>query len=252
MLPRVILHNAVSADGRIDWITPDLGQFYQLASRFEEEATLAGSDTILSAQDDIPEEDETVFQPPGKTAGDPRPLLVVPDSRGRVRTWHYWRQLPYWRGCVALCSSSTPGDYLDYLTQRHIQYIVAGKNRVDLREALEQLNARYGVKTVRVDSGGILNGVLLRAGLVDEVSLLISPALVGGISPRSMFRAPDLTSPQGVIQLRFIDVQVLEGDTVWLRYEILKDGQRLFDPIHQSLESWLPGETVTQMSKEEG
>jgi 2,5-diamino-6-(ribosylamino)-4(3H)-pyrimidinone 5'-phosphate reductase len=28
MLPRVILHNAVSIDGRIDWLDPDIGLLY--------------------------------------------------------------------------------------------------------------------------------------------------------------------------------------------------------------------------------
>ena len=46
-MPQVILHNAVSVDGRIDWITPELGVFYGLASRWKEDATLAGS--IVSA-----------------------------------------------------------------------------------------------------------------------------------------------------------------------------------------------------------
>ena len=32
---------------------------------------------------------------------------------------------------------------------------------------------------MRVDSGGALNGALLRAGLVDEISLLVHPVLVG-------------------------------------------------------------------------
>jgi 2,5-diamino-6-(ribosylamino)-4(3H)-pyrimidinone 5'-phosphate reductase len=58
---------------------------------------------------------------------------------------------------------------------RKIDYIVAGDDHVDLRLTLEELNARYGVRIVRVDSGGTLNGVLLRAGLVDEVSALINP-----------------------------------------------------------------------------
>ena len=39
-------------------------------------------------------------------------------------------------------------------------------------------------RNVRVDSGGALNGALLRAGLVDEVSLLVHPRIVGGDGPR--------------------------------------------------------------------
>lgn len=222
MLPRVILHNAVSVDGRMDWFEPNLGQYYQLATSWKEDATLVGSDTLLTAPEDIPPEGEDALRAPERKAVDTRPLLVVPDSRGRIRTWHYWRTLPYWRDGLALVSRSTPRDYLEYLQTRCIEYLVTGDDQVDLRAALEMLHERYGVKVVRVDSGGILNGVLLRAGLVDEVSVLVSPALVGGASPRSLFRAPDLTSPKGVLPLKLIHVEKLDGDSVWLRYEVAK------------------------------
>ena len=102
--------------------------------------------------------------------------------------------------------------------------MTSGRAKVDLRAGFKALELKYGVKTVRVDSGGTLNGVLLREGLVDEVSLLISPALVGGMSPKSSFRAPDLTTPDGVIQLRLIHAGRMDGDHVWLRYEVVKPG----------------------------
>jgi len=220
MLPRVILHNAVSLDGRMDWLAPDMGLFYGLISGWKEDATLAGSDTMLAAE--APDEDEGAAEPLEKDPADARPLLVVPDSRGRIRNWHVWRRQPYWRDVVALCSRSTPKSYFDYLEKRRIERIVAGDDRVDLRAALEELNARYGVKVVRVDSGGTLNGALLRAGLVDEVSVVIHPSLVGGESPRSIFRAPDLTSSEGVVGLRLAHVERLDGDIVWLRYEVVR------------------------------
>jgi len=75
---------------------------------------------------------------------------------------------------------------------------------------------------VRVDSGGTLNGLLLRAGLVDEVSVLIHPYLVGGISPRSLYRASDLIAASGVLNLKLIGVDQLPGDLVRLRYGIVK------------------------------
>ncbi|MEO0433105.1 MAG: dihydrofolate reductase family protein, partial [Cyanobacteria bacterium J06656_5] len=53
----------------------------------------------------------------------------------------------------------------------------------------------FGVTVVRVDSGGTLNGVLLRAGLVDELHLLVHPTLVGGTSQKTFFN--DLTSENG-------------------------------------------------------
>lgn len=93
MLPRVILHNAVSLDGRIDGFAVDLAQFYELASRWKEEASLAGADTILKAAESAPAEDESssAYWPgqEGPNSSYPRPLLVIPDSRGRVRCWHF-------------------------------------------------------------------------------------------------------------------------------------------------------------------
>jgi hypothetical protein len=44
MLPRVILHSAVSLDGKIDGFPVDLNQNYELATTWKEDATLAGSD----------------------------------------------------------------------------------------------------------------------------------------------------------------------------------------------------------------
>ncbi|MCZ7383012.1 MAG: RibD family protein [Candidatus Methanoperedens sp.] len=222
MLPRIILHNEVSVDGRIDCIAPDIGLFYELASRWKEDATLAGSDTVLKQEEEMPEEDEEAFEPPKKNSGDSRPLLVVPDSKGRIHNWYALRKAGYWRDVVALCSHSTPGTYLDYLKKRHIDYIVAGDHYVDLKAALEELNARYGVGLIRVDSGGTLNGVLLRAGLVDEVSVLFDPSLVGGTSPRSFFRAPDLNSPEGMIKLKLIHFEKIKDDLIWLRYKVVQ------------------------------
>ena len=228
MLPRVVLHNAVSLDGRIEGFPLDLEQYYELAATWKEDATLAGSQTFLKAADEAMPEDESAFLMPEADGNDRRPLLVIPDSRGRIRTWHYLRSLPYWRGFVALCSRSTPREYLQYLEERHIDCIIAGDEHVDLQASLEQLASRYGIKVVRVDAGGTLNGLLLRQGLVDEVSLLIYPSLVGGERQSSIFRAPDLAAASapawqgsdGVISLRLKDAQKLKGDVMWLRYKV--------------------------------
>ncbi len=218
-LPYVILHNAVSLDGRLTGFTPDIGLYYELVSTWQEDATLVGAGTILAAPDEVPPEDAHAFRARKQDPADTRPLLVVPDSRGRIRSWHYLLAQPYWRDGVALCSAATPKDYLDYLEQRHIGCIVAGREHADMRLALEELNLRYGVKTVRLDSGGTLNGVLLRAGLVDEVSLLVHPELVGNQAPLTFMSDPGGTAN---IKLKLTHCQKRRQGTVWLRYLVLK------------------------------
>jgi 2,5-diamino-6-(ribosylamino)-4(3H)-pyrimidinone 5'-phosphate reductase len=219
MLPRVVIHNAVSADGRIDWFEADVGVLYDLAGRWHEECTLVGSGTVLAAPESVTR-DKGPWEPRVALATDPRPLLAIVDSRGRVRCWKTWLAMPYWRGGVAICSESTPDKHLQYLAEAGVDFIVAGHEKVDMTAALEELNERYGIQTVRVDSGGTLNGVLLRAGLVDEVSILVHPALVGGTSQRSLFRAPDLASPVGVIPLALVSAETIGESLVWLRYKV--------------------------------
>ncbi|KUG19762.1 5-amino-6-(5-phosphoribosylamino)uracil reductase [hydrocarbon metagenome] len=222
MLPYVIMYNAISLDGRIIGFTPDIALYYELASRWQIDAVLAGSETILAAAEEMPGDSGEEGEPPVAAPDDPRPLLVVPDSRGRVRNWDLWRRMPFWRDLVVLCSGRTPPDYLDYLGQERIDAIVAGDDHVDLRAALEELNARYGVRTVRLDTGGRLNGALLREGLVSEVNLLIHPALVGGTTPASIFHAPDPASPEGVIPLTLQHIERMRDDIVWLQYRVAR------------------------------
>ena len=219
MRPHVVIHSQVSADGRIDWLPIDPGLYYELATRWEEDATLAGTDTLLAAVEqfgEAPEQDASATDRNG-------PLLVVPDSRGRLEQWEALLSAGYWRGGLALCTEVTPKRHLDYLDEVGVESLMAGDDRVDLQAALECLSVQYGTKTVRVDSGGTLNGVVLRARLVDEVSVLISPYLVGGVTPKSLFRAPDLTDVAGVIGLRLIGLEQLRDDVAWLRYSVLQD-----------------------------
>ena len=222
MLPRVVMHNETSLDGRMDWITPHMELYYRLVSTWREDATLSGADTILAVPVDVTEPPEASAEPALEEPDGTRPLLVVPDSRGRVRTWERLMRWPYWRGYVAMVSTSTPGEYLDYLEGVGVETIIAGDDHVDLRRALEELLDTYGVRTVRSDSGGRLNGLLLRLGLVDEVSVLLNPCLVGGTSPRSIFTAPDLEGPDGLVPLELIVAVTLEEGVVWLRYRVVR------------------------------
>lgn len=241
-LPRVVLHMAVSLDGRHDWFTPDIGLFYEHVGRWHEDVTLAGADTMLAAKAELTaaaedaaaagdasdHADDAAPTTPAAGDGDQasgadrRPLLVVPDSRGRIDFWPALRAQPYWRDVFVLCSQATPREHLERLDEQGVGYFVAGDDHVDLGAALAHLGKRFGAGTVRVDAGGRLNGALLRAGLVDEISLLVSPVLVGGTSPRSFFRAPDLESADGLIPLRLTGVETLRDDHVWLRYEIAR------------------------------
>jgi 2,5-diamino-6-(ribosylamino)-4(3H)-pyrimidinone 5'-phosphate reductase len=213
MRPRVVIHNAVSLDCRITGFEVDMGRYYALASTWKEDATLCGSGTILAAPEGrVKEKNEDV--PVRKVdPKDKRPLLVVADSRGRVRCWGMLLGAGFWRDGIALCSHRTPARHIDYLRRRGVSLIVTGENRVDLKGALASMRTRYKIRTIRVDSGGTLNAALLRDGLVDEVSLLVHPVLAG-TAALPLFA--DATPPKG--SLKLFHQERLPRGLVWLRY----------------------------------
>jgi len=191
MLPKVIIHSLVSVDGKIEGLSPEgIGLYYQLAGQLDCDTWLVGMNTLLEAEsfpgtEIHPEDQAGAPLPQMSTSGGP--LMVVPDSRGRLRNWHTHAEGIGARGSVALVSAATPREYLDYLGRRNIPHIEGGDDHVDYRVALPELQARYGSETIRTDSGGLLNNVLLEHGLVAEISLWVSPELVGS-EHRAQFR----------------------------------------------------------------
>jgi 2,5-diamino-6-(ribosylamino)-4(3H)-pyrimidinone 5'-phosphate reductase len=214
-----------SVDGRIDHFAGDVGLYYELAAGFPQDAVLAGSSTFLAAAAaegiELTGEDPLPAAGPDAAGPDSAPLLVIVDGRGQLTRFAWLTQLPYWRAVLVACSATTPPTHLELLARHGIDRVVVGEDRVDLSHLLDVLASDHGVERVRVDSGGTLNGALLRAGLVDEISLLVAPYAVGGRSPATMFVADDLVD-DAVTRLELSGVERLRGDTVWLRYEVTR------------------------------
>ena len=224
VLPKVIIYNYISLDGRINGFNADKKLYYQLASQWSLDAVLMGTDTLLrnfNIKSDELHESEN-FEVPEVDKNDSRPLLVVPDSRGRIHVWSEVIRTGLFRDILVLCSRSTPQEYLNFLDERFIKYMVIGYEKVNLGIALEEIYTQFGVKSLRVDSGGRLNGVLLMDDLVDEIYVLVHPAMVGGTSPNSIYIATDLTSTEGVLDLKLLKMEKLKNDIILLHYRIMK------------------------------
>jgi 2,5-diamino-6-(ribosylamino)-4(3H)-pyrimidinone 5'-phosphate reductase len=71
-----------------------------------------------------------------------------------------------------------------------------------------------------MDSGGVLNGVLLRAGLVDEIRLLVHPELVGGEVINSIFQESGLGDEDAPIKLQLDNMEKIKDDIIYLKYKV--------------------------------
>ncbi|KAB2352730.1 RibD family protein [Actinomadura rudentiformis] len=205
--PYVVVHVAVSLDGSTTGFQPNIGLFYELAARWDEDVTLTGADTILA-------QEEALANAPRPGPAEDGPLLIVVDGQGRVRGWDALREAGHWSDVLALHAEKTP----PRPPGRAVRELVIGRERVDLNAALTSINDLGGVNVVRVDSGGALTGALLQGSLIDEVSLLVHPLLAGSEERKPWYGTQSLTTKR----LERIASQTFDDGIVWLRYRLRK------------------------------
>src|SRR3954470_21873510 len=112
--------------------------------------------------------------------------------------------------------------HLAGLREDGISYIFAGARELDLALALDVLNRELGVKRLEVNGGGVTNAAFLRTGLIDEISVVIFPAVDGVKGSASVF---DLTADKTGLGARLQSITLASSEAlacgaVWLRYRV--------------------------------
>ena len=103
--------------------------------------------------------------------------------------------------------------HLAGLRRDSVSYIFAGERELDLGLALEILNRELGIERLLLEGGGGSNGSFLRAGLIDEISIAICPAVDGAKGAPSIFDSGDqdagVAAP--IRSMTLMSSEVLEG-----------------------------------------
>ncbi len=219
MVPKVIIHNSISIDGSFSSFEPNMELHYRIAGMFKPDMHLIGSNTVKTGIElygaGVPPEEASDFEKPKRNKA--FPAWVVVDSKGTLEGMlHTCRRFELCRDVIVLVSQTTPQRYLRYLDERHYDYHCIGRDSVDLRKALNLLSKEYHVKTLLADTGRILGNLLLNQGLVDEISLLVHPVVVGKKS-YNMFK--DITRN---LTMTLVKCERLEKQYIWLVYQVKK------------------------------
>jgi len=219
MVPKVIIHNSVSIDGSLSSFEPNMELHYRIAGMFKPDIHLIGSNTIIEGiklyGEGIPPEEEVDFKKPRRS--NTLPLWVVVDSTGKLEgLLHICRRFEQCRDVAILVSQTTPKHFLRYLDERQYTFHCIGKKSVNLQKAVKFLAKNYHAKTILTDTGRILGNLLLNQGLVDEVSLLLHPIIVGKKS-YNMFQEIEKNH-----EVTLLKCERLEKQFVWLLYKIKK------------------------------
>ena len=233
---RLVTFNVASIDGRIavsrsapSWLDPR----WQPLDRFEtvDALSLHGARVSLQGSNSFTGRDapEAVFEThaeahipagdflPAKLRAHPGRWMVVIDSRARIS----WTAAEMDGTKLAvLLSRTTPAAYRLFLREHDVPYLEVGEDHVDLGRALHRLGETFGVDCVVSDAGGVLNGVLLRAGLVDEIDIQFLPVVVGCAEAPAIFEGYDLEALGDLRDLELISAETRSDTSIFVRYAV--------------------------------
>lgn len=96
--------------------------------------------------------------------------------------------------------------------------------KIDFHNLFEKLYKEYGAERLTIQSGGTLNAVLLREGLIDHLSIVVAPALVDGKDTPTLIDGESLHSQvelSKIKALKFKGCDALENSYLQLRYDVI-------------------------------
>lgn len=225
MRPYVICHMLASIDGRIktqDWSLSAEGrsEYERTAATYPADAWICGRITMEGyARGEKSETPilgvipKTDFVAPHASPS----YAIAVDPSGKLR-WQT-NAIDGDHIIVAL-TERVSNDYLVFLRNKNISYIFGGKTELDLSVVLEKLKTEFKIKTLLLEGGGKINGSMLAAGLIDEVSLLLAPVADGAMETPTLFDVGQAISQGCAVKLKLLAVEQRADDILWLRYKV--------------------------------
>jgi 2,5-diamino-6-(ribosylamino)-4(3H)-pyrimidinone 5'-phosphate reductase len=108
----------------------------------------------------------------------------------------------------------------EYDNVRILQY----EKEIDFVDVFSRFKHEFGIKRVTIQTGGTLNATLLRFGLIDHISLVIAPCLIGGSKTQSLIGGESLQSfsdLEKIKALKLTKIEKLERSYLHLKYDVI-------------------------------
>ena len=228
MKPHVICHMMVSLDGRIHpsrWTASPEGDRQAWSKVYEDVHATFAADAWLVGRVTMAEMSKGVPHAPGGPVEVIRPAHFANRKAGsyaiafdRGGKLHFAKSDVGGDHVVVLLGPDVGDDHLAELASDGISYVVAPDQEMAPGPLLELLGRELGIKRLLLEGGGNVNGSLLAAGVVDEVSLLVAPAIDGALGVTGVFEVPEPTGLAGKVRLRLTSSAALVHGIVHLRY----------------------------------
>ncbi|QKC95809.1 RibD family protein [Mesorhizobium sp. NZP2298] len=229
MKPHIICHMLASLDGGLHpsryTASPDgtraewSGLYEQIHGDLEGDAWIVGRVTMAEmskAGAHPPAHAGKVERPHHFARRDAGTYAVALDASGKL---HFAKPDVGGDHVVVLLGHGVSDSHLAELAGDGVSYIVSETADIDLAAMLDVLGRELGIRRLLLEGGAGINGSFFAAGLVDELSLLIAPALDARAANQGFVEFGE-SGLAGKTQLSLTSCEALAHGLVHLRYAV--------------------------------
>lgn len=222
MMPYVILNAAMTLDGKIATQTgssnisgeADLKRVHEIRKQCD--GIMVGIGTVLADDPRL-----TVHKIDAKPQDNP--VRVVVDSK--CRTPIDARITNGDAGTIIAVANEykdelKSSDKYKTFKNRGVKFFFSGDKRVDLKALMIYLHEE-GIERLMLEGGSTLNFSMIKAGLIDEISICVAPMIAGGVNAKTFFDGEGFDTMDEAVRLELTDSFKLEKDLI-LKYKVLK------------------------------
>lgn len=198
---------------RIRGVKEGLPQYYQIEQSIAVNSLNTGrvmAKIGVNARTEIPEKDE-------------RLTFFIVDRKPHLNE-NGVRYLAQWVGKLYIVTNNPSHPAFSMRSTYDNIEIVFYAEDVNLADLLTKVRQKYGIRHLIIESGGTLNAVFVRQGLIDHVMIIVAPLLVGGRATSTLVDGRSLQGEEELVDLKalkLVKCEVLEYSYLRLEYDVI-------------------------------
>ncbi len=148
-----------------------------------------------------------------------KPHRIIVDSNAQTPLTSYVvrtaREIP----TIVAVTSRAPKNRIETLERRGVKVFVCGKGPLVSVKTLLQNLRNLGIRKILLEGGGALNWSMLSRGFVDEVSVAITPRILGGEKAVSLVEGKGVALVKDDVKLKLLRTAKYGPDLV-VQYKV--------------------------------
>ena len=104
--------------------------------------------------------------------------------------------------------------------------IIFYEGRIDFIDLFSKFKRIYSIERITIQTGGELNAVFLRGKLIDHISVVVTPALIGGRNTSTLIDGESLHSELdigNIKALKLIRCDALKDSYLHIQYDVINE-----------------------------